>query len=70
LITNVQTEVLTIDMYISTLKERIGRDKAIAMYFSKKIPAADEDPNTHRSTALLVMKRVQIMQKEVDGAEA
>lgn len=80
LVYNVQSEMLSIDEYLNTLRERIKRDQVLALYLKNSAPKDINDVNGDGSRsikdggggvkdALRVMGRVRIMKKEVADAE-
>ncbi|TFJ82506.1 hypothetical protein NSK_006184 [Nannochloropsis salina CCMP1776] len=56
----VQREEITIDQYVSTLVERVKRDKLLALYCSHQ---------QKRVLAFRVLRRVKIMEEELRGVE-
>jgi hypothetical protein len=65
LVMRVQSEVLTMDDYLQLIKDRVQRDKQIALYLSRNVGDADA-----KALAVKVMRRVKIMQQEIDNAES
>ena len=59
LVRRVQNEELSVADYLSQLRERIERDKVLALFCST---------GGRRAEALLVMRRVLVMEEEVKGA--
>lgn len=65
LVMKVQNEVLTMDDYLQLIKDRMQRDKQIALYLSRNVGDAEA-----KALAIKVMRRVKIMQQEIDNAES
>lgn len=65
LVMRVQSEALSLDDYLQLIKDRVQRDKQIALYLSRNVGDADA-----KALAVKVMRRVKIMQQEIDNAEA
>jgi hypothetical protein len=61
LVANVQNEKLSLADYLSMIKERLRRDKILALYCK-----AEGD----NATAVKIMKRIKVMQSEIENAEA
>jgi len=60
LVSLVQKNEITLDEYLSKVKNRLSKDKMLAIYFRQK---------NELVTALKIMKRVATMEVEIKGAE-
>jgi hypothetical protein len=65
LVLRVQNETLSLEDYLEILRERVRRDKQLALYLSKVVGDAEA-----RETAVRVMRRMKIMEQEIDNAAA
>lgn len=63
LVYQVQSDALSMEQYLDNIKARLKRDQTIALYFKT---LGDKESV---AVALQVMKRVQIMKKEIQNAE-
>ena len=63
LVYQVQSDALSMEQYLENIKARLRRDQTIALYFKT---LGDKESV---AVALQVMKRVQIMKKEIQNAE-
>lgn len=70
LVTQVQSEQLSLEDYLKILRERIQRDTMIALYFKDKPCGNDpEEAKANKNVALQVMRRITMMKKEVASVE-
>lgn len=63
LVYQVQSDALSMEQYLENIKARLKRDQTIALYFKT---LGDKESV---AVALQVMKRVQVMKKEIQNAE-
>lgn len=63
LVYQVQSEQLSMDQYLDKIRARVKRDQVIALYFKT---LGDKESV---ATALQVMKRINLMKKEIQNAE-
>ena len=57
------------ESYLLKLKERLARDKKLAVYFNN-LKGDEEEARKNKQTALQLMRRIMIMKKEIENAEA
>lgn len=71
LVMQVENETLSLPDYLDKLRQRVQRDQVLARYLAKEVQSEDpEEVQECRLKAARVLRRVKVMQQEIENAEA